>query len=112
MRAFLFICICCLCVFAASCANPSPALIDPASPRLAQKLGIREHDWREIHDLISREHEYSLIYLERSPLADVGAWMATKTADGLQMHGPVFFYRKHQGHWYRMDEMSAWGEGL
>jgi hypothetical protein len=106
----LFICLCCLCLFVASCADSSSALFDPASPLLAQKLGISEEDWREVHVLISKRQDYSLTYLERSSLGHIGAWMSTKTIDYLQKRGPVFFYAKHQGHWYELDEMSEWGD--
>ena len=110
MRALPFICLSCLWLFAASCTHSSSALFEPSSPGLAQKLGIHDDDWREVQSLITKEQDYSLTYLERSPVGYVGAWMSTKTTNGLQKHGPVFFYAKHEGHWYRLDQMSEWGD--
>ena len=83
-------------------------LFDSGSPRIAAELGIRGQDWRELHELISKQPGSALIYVERNPLGSVGAWLATKTTDGLEKRGPVFFYAKHQGRWHRLDELSEW----
>jgi hypothetical protein len=98
-----------LCFIAISCTHTSDyQAYDPDCPNLAHKLGVQECDWLEVRDLISKERDYLLTCVERNPHGYIGAWMATKTPDGLQQHGPVFFYAKHQGHWYRLDEMSEW----
>ena len=107
MRALPFICVC-LCAVSCTDSDSSPQFFDPDTPRLAQKLGIREGDWREIQKLIAKEHDYSLAHVERSPRKQVGAWLATKTPNGLEKHGPVFFYVKHEGRWYRSEDMSEW----
>src|SRR5437762_1482688 len=110
MTPLRFICIVCLCLALVSCATQSAGLYPATSPKLAKHLGIQDSDWHEIHSLVGREQGYSLLFVEHSRLGYVGAWMGTETADGIRETGPVFFYAKHQGHWYRLDEMSSWGD--
>ncbi len=109
IRGLLSIAVCCLCLLAVSCASPSSRLYYADSPRLAQKLGLHESDWQQIEELIANERECCVLYVERTSLGLVAAWMATKDAAGFANRGPIIFYEKHHDRWYRLDEMSKWG---
>jgi hypothetical protein len=98
----------------ASCAHSHEGLYPATSPRLASRLGIAEGDWREIQALIKLEKDensknYELVYLECYHLGYIGAWMAHKTPNERRPHGPIFFYAKAGGRWYRSEDMSEWG---
>ena len=97
-----------------SCARPQNELYPANSPRLASKLSISDADWREIQALINLEKNegnkpYELVSLERNHLGSIGAWMAHHTPGETRPHGPVFFYAKDNGHWFRSEDMSEWG---
>ena len=109
VRTYLVAIVCCLSAFLTGCTSSSK-LFDPAAPRLAQKLAIGEQDWCEIRHLIATQEGLTLAYVERHPDGYVGAWMSTETADGLQNRGPIFFYAKRDGRWFRSEEMSEWRE--
>jgi len=97
-----------------SCARPQNELYPANTAQLASKLGVSDTDWRKIQALIRLEKDesnkpYELVYLERNHLGSIGAWMAHHTPGETRPHGPVFFYVKDNGRWYRSEDMSEWG---
>jgi hypothetical protein len=105
---------CWILLMLASCARPQNQLYPANSPQLSSKLGISDADWGEIQALINLEKDegnmpYELVYLERNHLGPIGAWMAHHTPGETRPHGPVFFFVKDNGRWYRSEDMSEWG---
>jgi len=114
MRATRFIQLCCAIILLVSCARSRSGLYPADAPNLAFQLGITQREWLEVQTLIRREKDeggdaYELVYLERNALGYVGAWMAHKSPPETRPHGPVFFYTKADRRWYRLDDMSEWG---
>jgi len=85
------------------------AFVLPHNPEVSVKLGISEIDLNEIKLLIRSEAEYYLVKYEKSPTGFIGAWMAPLPKVEKASGGPVFFYNKDQGKWYKLSEMSVWG---
>lgn len=97
-----------------SCAHPRNDVFPANSAHLPSKLGVSDADWRDIQALIKLEKDesnkpYEVVYLERNQLGLVVAWMAHHTPGETRPQGPVFFYFKDRGHWYRLEDMSEWG---
>ena len=85
------------------------AFILPHDPEISIKLGISGIDLNQIKLLINNETQYYLVKYEKSPTGFIGAWMAPLPKVEKASGGPVFFYNKHQGKWYKLSEMSVWG---
>ena len=88
-------------------ADGSINLFKPNEQNLHDKLGISQQDWIEIHSLIKAKNNYVLLYVEKQAHGYIGAWMFKKS-EQKSTHGPVFFYNKHNGKWYELEEMSSW----
>ena len=82
-------------------------LFEPGEVNLHEKLGITIQDWDEIQILISAKKNYELIYIERQMHGYIGAWMSERP-NGDKSSGPIYFYNKHGGKWYELEEMSSW----
>lgn len=88
-------------------AGDSVNLFKPNEANLHEELGISQQDLTEILSLIKAKENYDVVYIEKQAHGYVGAWMVRKS-ERKSTHGPVFFYNKHDGKWYELEEMSAW----
>jgi hypothetical protein len=82
---------------------------DIDQPGLERKFRLRETDWIAVRDILktderSRDHSMILAFYERD-LIEVQA--AQNPRDD---SGPVFFFRKDNGRWQMLAEMSVWYE--
>jgi hypothetical protein len=97
------------------CAKSQFVTVDPTDHHPARKLGLSEQEWQEIQsefrkhqgDLIARD--LNTVYWGRSAatgLVEVGCVDPKSPSSG-----PVFFFRRDDGHWRILREMSVWDTG-
>ena len=87
-------------------------VVYPNDSKITARLGISEIDLKEIKLLTNKESGHYIVKIEKSPTGFIGVWMAPLPKVKNPSGGPVFFYNKHQGKWYKLSEMSVWGDHL
>lgn len=102
-------------VLLAGCDKPEIGSVGPADPQAARKLRLSEQEWQEIQSEF-RTHRGDLIARELKVL-----WWGRSAASGLvevgcvdpssPSSGPVYFFRRDDGHWRILREVSVWDEG-
>ena len=99
-------------VVVASCAKPDIVFVEPTDSRLAHKLRLPEQEWQEIQSEF-RKHRGDPI----APDLIVKWWGRSVTSDLVEVgcvdpkdtaSGPIFFFRRDEGHWHLLREMSVW----
>ena len=99
----------------ATCATPPYTFVDPTESRPAHKLRLSEQEWQEIQAEFQK-HRGDLI----APELSVKSWGRNLESGGLievmcvdptaTAGGPVFFFRRDEGHWRILRETSWWGK--
>ena len=99
-----------------ACAKAQLVLYEPNDPRLLGKLGLTAPEWREIQDQfhshpgLELPSDLRVLRWGRSSVTGfVEVWCEHTASASRPASGPVFFFRREDGHWYLLDEMSEWG---
>jgi hypothetical protein len=96
----------------AACAKARIVSVDPADPQPARKLRLSEEEWRELQSefqkhrggLIARD--LKVLWWSRSAITNL---VEVACVDPYSpSSGPVFFFRRDDGHWRILREMSVW----
>jgi len=100
-----------------ACAKAPLVLHEPNDPRLLQKLELTQQEWHEIHEQflahpgIEMPSDLRVLHWGRSSATGfVEVWCGHTATASRATSGPVFFFRRSEGHWYLLDEMSEWGK--
>jgi hypothetical protein len=96
----------------ASCAKSEIVFVDPTESRLTYKLRLSEQEWQEIQAEFQK-HRGDLI----APELNVKWWGRSLTSGLVEVgcvdpkspaSGPIFFFRRDEGHWHILREMTVW----
>ena len=77
-------------------------------PQIPKRLNLTAEDWAQVRPLIERRTAEGYAVLDVY-WNDGSEWVETKTSrhPGARS-GAYFFYRKHDGSWYEVNEAVSW----